>query len=90
MELVMLVLTDVYHAAGVKRCMLGGRGTRYTCADFVDHVEVDLENLLDADLFAEIINETYKSPVDHVVATVSLMTRLPRWRPRAPVFSGRH
>jgi hypothetical protein len=48
-------------------------GHFYTCADFVDQVEADVEDLFDPDLFVEILNGAYKPPGAHLVSKEGLM-----------------
>lgn len=48
-------------------------GHFYTCADFVNQPEADVEDFLGADLFVEILNGAYKPPAANVVTLAALM-----------------
>ncbi|MES2149893.1 MAG: AAA family ATPase [Pseudomonadota bacterium] len=52
-------------------------GHFYTCADFVDQVEADVEDLFDAELFVEILNGAYNPPASHIVGEEALMGAAP-------------
>ena len=47
-------------------------GHFYTCADFVDQVEADVEDFFEVDLFVEMLNGAYRPPVDKVITVAAL------------------
>lgn len=55
-------------------------GRFFTCADFVNQTEADVEDLFDADLFVEILNGAFKPPATHIVTKEALMDAA--WTPR--------
>ncbi|MDQ4625021.1 AAA family ATPase [Janthinobacterium lividum] len=72
------VLSDIANGdktkiENLKKADILKAGHFYTCADFVDQIEADVEDLFDADLFVEILNAAYKPPAAHVVTRESLM-----------------
>ncbi|MGK5024214.1 hypothetical protein [Janthinobacterium sp. RB2R34] len=72
------VLSDIANGdktkiENLKKADILKAGHFYTCADFVDQIEADVEDLFDADLFVEILNAAYKPPAKHVVTRESLM-----------------
>jgi predicted ATP-dependent endonuclease of OLD family len=48
-------------------------GHFYTCADFTNQAESDVEDLFDADLFVDILNRAYKPPSNNTVKVDALM-----------------
>ena len=48
-------------------------GHFYTCADFVDQSEADVEDLLGQDLFVQILNAAYNVPTEHELSVEKLM-----------------
>ena len=55
-------------------------GHFYTCADFTNQPESDVEDLFDADLFVEMLNGAYKLPAANAVTTDLLMAAAPTSR----------
>ncbi|MBK7016365.1 MAG: AAA family ATPase [Sulfuritalea sp.] len=52
-------------------------GHFYTCADFTNQAESDVEDLFDADLFVELLNGAYKPPAPNAVTKGALMAAAP-------------
>jgi predicted ATP-dependent endonuclease of OLD family len=52
-------------------------GHFYTCSDFTNQAEADVEDLFDADLFVEMLNGAYKPPVANMVTKDALMAAAP-------------
>ncbi|MDZ4818203.1 MAG: AAA family ATPase [Planctomycetota bacterium] len=48
-------------------------GQFFTVADFVEQVEADIEDLIDTDLFVDILNHAYATPVSYVVTAENLI-----------------
>lgn len=57
----------------LKRAAILKAGHFYTCADFANQAEADIEDLLDTDLFVEILNGAYKPPAPNVITKAALM-----------------
>lgn len=53
----------------LKRANILKVGHFYTCADFVEQSEADVEDLLEIDLFVEMLNGAYKPPAANIVTT---------------------
>lgn len=75
----MAVLSDVANGdrtkiENLKKANILRAGHFYTCAEFTDQSEADVEDLFEADLFVEMLNGAYKPPATHLVTTASLMT----------------
>ena len=74
----MAVLSDVANGdrnkiENLKKANILRAGHFYTCAEFTDQSEADVEDLFEADLFVEMLNGAYKPPATHLVTTASLM-----------------
>jgi hypothetical protein len=52
-------------------------GHFYTCADFTTQSEADVEDLIEADLFVEMLNQAYNAPAANLVTTASLAAAAP-------------
>lgn len=61
----------------LKKAEILKAGHFYTCADFVDQLEADVEDIFDADLFVDILNGAYKPPAAFVVSRDVLMGAAP-------------
>jgi predicted ATP-dependent endonuclease of OLD family len=73
------VLSDVASAdrqkiEAVKKQQILKAGHFYTAADFVGQQEADIEDIFDAELFAEILNGAYKPPAANIVSKDTLNT----------------
>lgn len=78
----MAVLSDIANGdktkiENLKKADILKAGHFYTCADFTDQNEADVENLFDADLFVEMLNGAYKPPATHLVTKAALMAANP-------------
>jgi predicted ATP-dependent endonuclease of OLD family len=72
------VLSDIANGdktkiENLKKADILKAGHFYTCADFTKQAESDVEDLFDADLFVEILNEAYKPPAANTVTKDALM-----------------
>jgi predicted ATP-dependent endonuclease of OLD family len=73
------VLSDVSNSEkkkieAVKKEQILKAGRFFTVADFVSQNEADVEDLFDADLFAQILNGAYKPPADKKVTKAGLLS----------------
>jgi len=50
---------------GIRQSQIINSGGLLTVADFVDQEEADIEDLLDSNLFVEIVNSTYELSTKH-------------------------
>lgn len=71
------VLSDIANGdktkiENLKKADILRAGHFFTCADFVEQHEADVEDLFDGDLFIEILNRAYNLPTSHVVTAKSL------------------
>ncbi len=76
------VLSDIANGdktkiENLKKANILKAGHFYTCADFTTGSEADVEDLIDADLFVEILNGAYKPPTAKLVTTASLTAAAP-------------
>jgi predicted ATP-dependent endonuclease of OLD family len=76
------VLSDIANGdktkiENLKKAEILKAGHFYTCADFVDQLEADVEDFFDADLFVDILNGAYKPPATHIVSRDALMVAAP-------------
>ena len=55
-------------------------GHFYTCADFTKQAESDVEDLFEADLFVEMLNEAYDLPEENTVTKQALLAAAPTLR----------
>ncbi len=55
-------------------------GHFYTCADFTDQLEADVEDIFDVDLFIEMLNGAYKPPAANIVTAAALLAASPTLR----------
>ena len=72
------VLSDIANGdknkiENLKKANILKAGHFYTCADFTNQAESDVEDLFDADLFVEMLNGAFKPPVANVVTKDGLM-----------------
>lgn len=75
----MAVLSDIANGdktkiENLKKAEILKAGHFFTCADFTNQSESDVEDLFERDLFIEILNGAYKPPVAHVVTNDGLLT----------------
>ncbi|BET12494.1 hypothetical protein THI4931_35360 [Pandoraea sputorum] len=75
------VLSDVANSDrkkidAVKREQILKAGRFFTAADFVGQQEADVEDILAPELFAEILNETYKPPAGKEVSEANLLAAM--------------
>lgn len=78
----MAVLSDVANGdktkiENLKKADILKAGHFYTCGDFTNQTESDVEDLFDADLFVEMLNGAYNPPAANVVAKDALMAAAP-------------
>lgn len=76
------VLSDIANGdktkiENLKKAEILKAGHFYTCADFTNQAESDVEDLFDADLFVEMLNGAYKPPAANVVTKDALMASAP-------------
>lgn len=76
------VLSDIANGdktkiENLKRANILKSGHFYTCAEFTTQSEADVEDLIEADLFVEILNGAYKPPAGKLVTTASLAAAAP-------------
>lgn len=74
----MAVLSDIANGdktkiENLKKADILKAGHFYTCADFTDQAEADVEDLFEAELFVEMLNGAYKPPSANIVTTANLM-----------------
>ena len=79
------VLSDIANGdktkiENLKKAEILKAGHFYTCADFTNQAESDVEDLFDADLFVEMLNGAYKPPAANVVTKDALMASAPTAR----------
>ena len=79
------VLSDIANGdktkiENLKKANILKSGHFYTCADFTNQAESDVEDLFDADLFVEMLNGAYKPPAANVVTKDALMASAPTAR----------
>ncbi|MCX8500786.1 MAG: AAA family ATPase, partial [Alphaproteobacteria bacterium] len=72
------VLSDIANGdktkiENLKKADILKAGHFYTCADFTNQAESDVEDLFEADLFVEMLNGAYKPPAANAVTKVALM-----------------
>ncbi|BBJ23214.1 ATP-dependent nuclease [Candidatus Nitrotoga sp. AM1P] len=72
------VLSDIANGdktkiENLKKADILKAGHFYTCADFTNQAESDVEDLFDADLFVEMLNGAYKPPAANAVTKETLM-----------------
>lgn len=73
----MAVLSDVANGdktkiENLKRADILKAGHFYTCADFTEQSEADVEDLFEPGVFVEMLNGAYKPPAANLVTTASL------------------
>ena len=78
----MAVLSDIANGdrtkiENLKKADILKAGHFYTCADFTDQTESDVEDLFEADLFVEMLNGAYKPPAAKVVTNDALLKAAP-------------
>ena len=78
----MAVLSDIANGdktkiENLKKAEILKSGHFYTCADFTNQAESDVEDLFDIDLFAEMLNGAYKPPTANVVTKDALIKAAP-------------
>lgn len=78
----MAVLSDIANGdktkiENLKKADILKSGHFYTCADFTNQAESDVEDLFDVDLFVEMLNGAYKPPAANAVTKVALMAAAP-------------
>ncbi|HPE02080.1 MAG TPA: AAA family ATPase [Burkholderiaceae bacterium] len=76
------VLSDIANGdktkiENLKKADILKAGHFYTCADFTNQAESDVEDLFDADLFVEMLNGAYKPPATNAVTKDALMAAAP-------------
>lgn len=79
------VLSDIANGdktkiENLKKAEILKAGHFYTCADFTNQAESDVEDLFDADLFVELLNKAYTPPAANVVTKDALMAAAPTTR----------
>lgn len=72
------VLSDIANGdktkiENLKKANILKAGHFFTCADFTNQTESDVEDLFDADLFVELLNAAYKPPVTNRVTKEALI-----------------
>lgn len=78
----MAVLSDIANGdktkiENLKKADILKAGHFYTCADFTNQTESDVEDLFDADLFVEMLNGAYNPPAANAVTKDALMAAAP-------------
>lgn len=73
----MAVLSDIANGdktkiENMKKADILKAGHFFTCADFTDQPEADVEDLFEAELFVEMLNGAYKPPAANAVTSASL------------------
>lgn len=81
----MAVLSDIANGdktkiENLKKAEILKAGHFYTCADFTNQAESDVEDLFDPDLFVEMLNGAYKPPAANAVTKSALMAVAPTSR----------
>ena len=76
------VLSDIANGdktkiENLKKADILKAGHFYTCADFTNQAESDVEDLVDADLFVDMLNGAYKPPAANAVTQDTLMAAAP-------------
>jgi predicted ATP-dependent endonuclease of OLD family len=76
------VLSDIANGdktkiENLKKADILKAGHFYTCADFTNQAESDVEDLFDADLYVEMLNGAYKPPAANAVTRAALMAAAP-------------
>jgi len=76
------VLSDIANGdktkiENLKKAHILQAGHFYTCADFTDQSEADVEDLFAVDLFVEMLNGAYEPPAANLVTTISLTAASP-------------
>lgn len=76
------VLSDIANGdktkiENLKKADILKAGHFYTCADFTNQAESDVEDLFDADLFVEMLNGAYRLPAANAVTKAALMAAAP-------------
>lgn len=76
------VLSDIANGdktkiENLKKADILKAGHFYTCADFTNQAESDVEDLFDADLFVEMLNGAYMPPAANAVTKDALMAAAP-------------
>jgi predicted ATP-dependent endonuclease of OLD family len=76
------VLSDIANGdktkiENLKKANILKAGHFYTCADFTNQAESDVEDLFDPDLFVEMLNGAYKPPAENAVTKDALMAAAP-------------
>lgn len=76
------VLSDIANGdktkiENLKKAEILKAGHFYTCADFTNQAESDVEDLFEAELFVEMLNGAYKPPVSNVITIDALMAAAP-------------
>ncbi|WP_257645856.1 hypothetical protein [Ottowia beijingensis] len=79
------VLSDIANGdktkiENLKKADILKAGHFYTCSDFTNQSESDVEDLFDIDLFVEMLNGAYNPPVTNVVTKEALMAAAPTAR----------
>lgn len=72
------VLSDIANGdktkiENLKKAHILKAGHFFTCAEFVNQEEADVEDLFDIDLFVDILNASYQPPSTHTITKESLM-----------------
>jgi len=72
------VLSDIANGdktkiENLKKADILKAGHFYTCADFTNQGEADVEDMFEIDLFVEMLNGAYKPPAAHVVSREALL-----------------
>lgn len=78
----MAVLSDIANGdktkiENLKKADILKAGHFYTCADFTNQTESDVEDLFEPDLFVEMLNGAYKPPAANVVTNDALIKASP-------------
>jgi predicted ATP-dependent endonuclease of OLD family len=73
-----VVLSDIANGdktkiENLKKADILKAGHFYTCADFANQTEADVEDLFDPDLFVEMLNGAYNLPTTNIVIKADLM-----------------
>lgn len=76
------VLSDIANGdkskiENLKRADILKAGHFYTCADFTEQSEADVEDFFEPDLFVELLNGAYKPPSDTIVTVAGLTAAAP-------------
>lgn len=68
-----IAVGDKTKVANLRKADILKAGHFYTCADFTGQSEADVEDLIAADLFVDMLNGAYNLPAANAVTTASLM-----------------